>query len=166
MLNFPTPHSKKKRNKKEPVLLVLSMAAHNAAAAQAELIEKEKHIMELQGKLHGLKQQLQNIANHQAALERERRRAQITNSELTTLTPEHKVYKGVGRMFVAVTVPTLTAETADRESKCTNEVQRIVEEKKKLVVVIQNEEQQAQLALGDFMNAVRIFQATQQVAAS
>ncbi len=141
------------------------MAAINAAAAQAELLEKEKHINELQAKLHNWNQQLQNIANHQAALDRERRRANITNSELTTLSADHKVYRSIGRMFVAVPVPGLSAEMTDRESKCSKEVERIVEEKKKLVAAIKNEEQQLQHAVGDFMNAVRILQATQQLPA-
>lgn len=138
------------------------MAAINAAVAQAELLEKEKGIVELQQKVQHLKSNLTNMSNHQVALEREKRRSQITLAELKGLESSHTVYKGVGRMFVASTVEGLSSEHTERESKCATESSRLSEEKKRLATAIQKEEEQLQYAVGDFMNAVRILQATQQ----
>jgi chaperonin cofactor prefoldin len=139
------------------------MTALNAAAAQAELMEKEKHIVELQGRVQQLKSGLQNMSNHQVALEREKRRSAITLGELGTLDDSHHVFKGVGRMFVAATVPQLRAEYKDREVKCSSEVARLSEEKTKIAAAIKKEDEQLQAAVGEFVNAVRLLQATQQL---
>lgn len=140
--------------------------AASAAAIQAELMEKEKTIMEHQQRLQHLKSNLSNMSNAQVALEREKRRSQLTIGELNTLSEEHVVYKGVGRMFIVSTVPGLKVEHADRETKCAAEANRLSEEKKKIAAAIQKEEEQLQLAVGDFMNAVRILQAQQQANAN
>lgn len=139
-------------------------AAAVAAAAQVELMEKEKTIMEHQQRVQHLKSNLNNMSNAQVALEREKRRSQLTIGELNSLSDEHVVYKGIGRMFMASTVPNLKVEHADRETKCAAEAGRLSEEKKKIGAAIQKEEEQLQYAVGDFMNAVRIIQAQQQAA--
>jgi chaperonin cofactor prefoldin len=135
-----------------------------AAAAQAELMEKEKTIVEHQQRLQHLKSNLTNMSNAQIALEREKRRSQLTIGELNSLSEEHVVYKGIGRMFMASTVPTLKSEHADRETKCAAEAARLSEEKKKIGGALQKEEEQLQVAVADFMNSVRVIQAQQQAA--
>ena len=138
----------------------------SAAAAQAELMEREKHVMDIQRRLQSLKGQLQSMANHQVALEREKRRSQLTRSEVEKLESTHVVYKGLGRAFMSVAVPEMAAENAEVEAKCTQEVQRVVEEKKKIGAVIQNEEEQLNVAAKDFIAAVRLLQASNQLPAS
>lgn len=140
-------------------------AAINAAVAQAELMEKEKTIMDHQQKVQQMKASLSNMANHQAALEREKRRSNITLGELATLQEGHVVYKGVGHMFVRSSVNSLTEEHKDREAKCSAESSRLSEEKKRLGTACQKEEEHLQQAVGDFMSTVRMIQATQQQAA-
>lgn len=142
------------------------MAAINAAAAQAELMEKEKAIMEQQQKLQHLKSNLANMSNHQVALEREKRRSQITLTELSRLDAAHTVYKGIGRMFVVSSVTGLINDHSDREAKCGAETTRLSEEKKRLAGAIQKEEEQLQHTVSDFMGAVRMLQATQQLPAN
>ena len=141
-------------------------AAINAAAAQAELMEKEKTIMEHQQKVQQMKSSITTMANQQASLEREKRRSLITLGELSTLQEDHVVYKGVGHLFVRAAVNDLTAEHKDREAKCAAEAVRVAEEKKRLGTACQKEEEHLQQAVGDFMATVRIIQATQQGAAS
>ena len=137
-------------------------AAINAAAAQAELMEKEKTILEHQHKVQQMKSSINNMANQQVSLEREKRRSNITLGELATLQEDHVVYKGVGHMFVRSAVSDLTVEHKDREAKCGAESMRLSEEKKRLGTACQKEEEHLQAAVGDFMAAVRLIQATQQ----
>lgn len=136
------------------------MAAAAAAAAQAEMLEKEKAIVELQQKVQSMKQQVQNMANTQSALTREARRSEITLRELDKLTDDHKVYKSLGRMFVSITVPDMKAEQRGRVEKCTGEVQRLSEEKQKLGQFAEKEEEQLTLQVNDYVAAMKMLQAT------
>eukprot|EP00758_Cryptobia_borreli_P001964 Tbor_TRINITY_DN2672_c0_g2::TRINITY_DN2672_c0_g2_i2::g.17906::m.17906/K09548/PFDN1; prefoldin subunit 1 len=130
-----------------------------AAAAQAELMEKEKHIVEIQNRVQMMKSQIQTMANHQGALEREKKRCLITNTELGTCSADHNVYRGVGRMFVKHSVEDMINIHKDRETKCGEEATRLANEKKRLIDTYQREEVQLQQLVKDYMTTVQLLQA-------
>lgn len=128
------------------------------AALHAEITEKEKHIVEVQGNINSMKAQLQALANRQVALEREKKRCQITRIELATLQPEHKVFKGIGRLFASIPVNQLEADMKDKEEKCGNEATRLGEEKIRLGTVLQGEEERGRVLVTEFMSLMRAAQ--------
>jgi prefoldin subunit 1 len=136
-----------------------------SAAVQADLMEKEKHITTVQQKLNMLKTQLQHIANRHAALERERRRCQITSTELGKYNEGHKVYKSLGRAFVMMPKPELVTDLAAREKSCETEVAKLLEDKKKLVGAIESDETSLQRDVNEYMQIVQNLQLKLQQAA-
>lgn len=134
--------------------------ANNAAHVQAELMEKEKHIIEQQNRTQQIKNQLGFIANQQTALEKEKRRALLTLSELEKLGENRVVYRSVGRMFAKKPVPSLRSEFTERSEQIAAEIVRIVEEKKRISELVTREEHQLQTLVNEFMNFVQLVQAT------
>jgi chaperonin cofactor prefoldin len=128
-------------------------------ALQAELMEKEKGILEHQQKVYGLKQQQQTLANHSVALAREKQRCTITLEELKGLEMDHKVYKSVGRLFIKAAVPTLADANGKREELCKNEAERVTGEKQRISVVIESEEKQLNVEADEYMKQMRAAQA-------
>ena len=129
-----------------------------SAVAQAELMEKEKHIMEIQQKVQMLQSQVSNLANNQAALEREKKRCQITNVELGRCQADATVYRSVGRMFVKQTVADLHKAHSDREAKCVEEVIKLSNEKKRAGESLQRNEAELTQAAKEYMATIQILQ--------
>ncbi|ROV91835.1 hypothetical protein VSDG_06523 [Cytospora chrysosperma] len=50
-------------------------------------------------------QEIGLVRSQLAAKQREKRLAQLTSSEITSLAPDTPIYEGVGKMFVSVPVP-------------------------------------------------------------
>lgn len=132
-----------------------------SATQQAELVEKEKQLMEQQQRIQQLKSRLQMLANQQAFLEREKRRAMITLGELKTVEATHKVYKGIGRMFVAAPRDELVNELLDKEQKCITESQKLSAEKQTLGSYIEKDEMSFSVAAQEFVTSMRIMQSAQ-----
>ena len=129
-----------------------------SAAAQAELMEKEKHIMEIQQKVQMLQNQVANLANNQAALEREKKRCQITNAELSRCDTDSTVYRSVGRMFVKQNVTDLHKTHSERETKCGEEALKLSNEKKRAGESLQRNEAELTQAAKEYMATIQILQ--------
>jgi len=137
-------------------VLVLQNMSAGSAAFQAEMIEKEKALLEQQAKLQQMKNTLQTVANRQVLIEREKKRAQITLAELSGLHASRSVYKAVGRVFVKSGVETLVADNKTREEQFVTEGERLSGEKMRLGAVVQKEEAHLQAQIGEFMNQMRM----------
>jgi chaperonin cofactor prefoldin len=132
----------------------------NAAAVQAELMEKEKHILEQQNRVEALKSKLVALASHQKALDMERRRCVITQQELTTVPSDRPVYKSLGRVFVRSTVEKVNSDHETRREMCQGESAKISEETRRLGEKVQSEEQHLQQMVNEFMAQLRLMQAS------
>ncbi|KUI63144.1 hypothetical protein VP1G_10264 [Cytospora mali] len=64
-----------------------------------------KLLMEIETNALKSQQEIGLVRSQMAAKQREKRLAQLTSSEITSLAPETPIYEGVGKMFVAVPVP-------------------------------------------------------------
>lgn len=132
------------------------------AAAQAEFMEKQKHIFELQEKVQSMKGSISRMANTEGALLMEKKRCVITNSELAKLAPEHNVYRALGRAFIKMPVEDLTKSTTDREAKCQEEATRLAAEKKRIGDAMVAEEAQLQTSMNEFVAALQLLQSQTQ----
>lgn len=57
-------------------------------------------------------------------LKKSKARLEITDTEVSTLTPDTKVYAAVGRMFVLSTVPELHTELQEKSKKITEVIRQ------------------------------------------
>eukprot|EP00755_Sulcionema_specki_P026354 Sspe_Gene.85425::Locus_56195_Transcript_2_2_Confidence_0.667_Length_535::g.85425::m.85425/K09548/PFDN1; prefoldin subunit 1 len=90
----------------------------------SELQERQKHLMETQARVNGLKQQMQQIEGRMAMLQREAQKAKITEGELSRLSDETNTYKSVGKMFVLRPRSTLVSEQTTRFKTCEEEIKK------------------------------------------
>jgi len=130
----------------------------STALAQAELLEKEKTINDRQRKLQSFQTQAHLLAQRQTGLERDRRRCKITVAELNKYPDEHTVYQSLGRLFVKTHVPTLKAELGQTESRCEQEIAKIVGDKQRLKQHADSEEETLRREVAEFMAAAQQFQ--------
>jgi chaperonin cofactor prefoldin len=136
-----------------------AQVARASAMRQAELVEKQKHLMELEQKVTTLKQQANSMAGHLAALEREKKKCQITEAALKPLKPDHKVYKQIGRLFLSRSVTDLVEEHVNKEKMCVSEVARLNEEGQKIGAVIKQEEASLQSQMDEFKRTLLAIEA-------
>ena len=142
------------------------MSSASIAVAQAEMQEKEKVILEQQQKCEMLRNKVVSLANHQKALDMEKRRCKITRDELATVGAERPVYKSLGRVFVKVPAEKLASDHEKRQDMCTSESARVSEENRKISAVLQQEEERLNQLASDYMAHGQMLQQAQQRAAA
>uniref|UniRef100_A0A7S1W445 Prefoldin subunit 1 n=1 Tax=Neobodo designis TaxID=312471 RepID=A0A7S1W445_NEODS len=141
------------------------MSSASIAVAQAEMQEKEKVILEQQQKCEMIRNKVVQLANHQKALDMEKRRCAITCKELATVGADRPVYKGLGRVFIKVPATKLAEDHESRAAMCTSESARVSEENRKISAVLQQEEERLNQLATDFMAHGQMLQQAQQRAA-
>lgn len=132
-----------------------------SVAAQADLMEKEKAVMEHQQRLESLRDTVKTMATRQVTLKRSQRRCEITVSELTKLKPDHVVYQGVGRAFFRVKVNRLIETNTEESEQCEAEDRRLSNEKLRTSEIVSKEEAELRRAVEEFRAAVQVIQAVQ-----
>ena len=129
-----------------------------SAAQQAELIEKQKSLQEQEDKIRRLKHSLGNMQGQQMALEKQKKRCQITQTALTPLKEDHPVYKSIGRMFVRRTVPALMEEQKSQEQTSVTESSRLSVEIERISGVLQDEDRQFNQGRQELIALLEAFQ--------
>lgn len=137
------------------------MSGGLSVAAQAELMEKEKLVVEHQQRLESLRATIKSMASHQISLKQLKRRCEITVGELTRLQPDHVVYQGLGRAFVRVSVNRLIESNSEQIEKSEAEDNRLSNEKARASELAAKEEADLRKAAEEYTAAVQVLQALQ-----
>ena len=134
------------------------MTAPSEAAVQAELMEKEKNVVEQQQRVEALKSTQSNLGGRMRALDQERRRCDITNAELASVPQDRPVYKSLGRVFVKSTVAVQQEDHEKKKQAYAAESSRLGDEHRKVTTRLQQEEEQLNKVFSDFMASMQIAQ--------
>lgn len=137
------------------------MSGGVSVAVQAELMEKEKAVMEHQQRLESLRDTVKVMANRQIALQRAKRRSEITVNELSRLSSGHVVYQGLGRAFVRAPVSRLVEINTEVIEHSDAEGQRLSQEKQRTSEILTQEEAMLRRAVEEYKNTVQMAQAMQ-----
>ncbi|KAH6627961.1 ceramidase-domain-containing protein [Chaetomium tenue] len=79
----------------------------NPSLSSASFQALQKLVREIESQAAAAQQQISLVRTQTASKQREMRLAQLTRSEIAALPSDTAVYEGVGKMFVAIPVPTL-----------------------------------------------------------
>ncbi|CCW67998.1 unnamed protein product [Phytomonas sp. Hart1] len=134
------------------------MSNNIPAAAQADLMEKEKLIVEHQQRVESLQNAVKTMATRQVSLKRDKRRAEITIGELSKLKTGHPVYRGIGRAFMRIPADKLIAINDETIKQSDAEDQRISNEKQRTSEAMSKEEGELHRAIEDYRLAVHLIQ--------
>ena len=110
------------------------------SAQQQELLEREKHLTELEQAVLQLKSQQGQLNSQGQMFEKEKKRCFITKQELALLKADHNVYRALGRAFVKQPVATLLSEESDREKHCGGESATVEARKVTLAATLQSQQ--------------------------
>ncbi|CAG8782815.1 9943_t:CDS:2, partial [Acaulospora morrowiae] len=89
-----------------------------------------KVLFELQNRLVDNKRQLTTVTSQIQSKEREKRMAELTKKELSTLELNTRTYKSVGKAFIRTDLSVLTAEIDTRISQAEAELAALDKSKK------------------------------------
>ncbi|CCW61705.1 unnamed protein product [Phytomonas sp. EM1] len=134
------------------------MSNNIPAAAQADLMEKEKLVVEHQQRVETLQNAVKTMATRQISLKRDKRRSEITVGELAKLKAGHTVYRGIGRAFMRTPVDKLIKVNDEIIKQCEAEEHRISNEKQRTSEVMSKEEGELRRAVEDYRVAVHLIQ--------
>lgn len=132
-----------------------------SVAAQAELMEKEKSVMEHQQRLESLRETVRSMANRQGVLTRSKRRAELTVRELVKLPSDHVTYRGIGRAFFRSPVNELIDQNNESIERSEAELRKLSNEKQRSAELVVREEGELRKALEDYQATLQVIQAAQ-----
>ncbi|EPY36414.1 hypothetical protein AGDE_06925 [Angomonas deanei] len=107
-----------------------------------ELQEKQRAYQEQQQTVDNLLGTIRRIANRQIQSRTEARRATLTLAELTQLQPTHKVYYGVGRVYMSTTVNDMIAEQSAIKERNEAEEEKLKAEKQRATEMAEQEKKE------------------------
>lgn len=125
-------------------------------------MEKEKITLEHQARVDDLRSTIQTMSNRQLTLNINRRRGEITISELSKLKPTHPVYQSMGRAFIKRGVHELMEYNQEFKEKSEAEHARLANEKQRAGETLLREEKELQAAVEDLRAAYQVMSALQQ----
>ncbi|CAD2218219.1 hypothetical protein AGDE_05299 [Angomonas deanei] len=118
------------------------MSKEDNQAAVMELQEKQRAYQEQQQTVDNLLGTIRRIANRQIQSRTEARRATLTLAELTQLQPTHKVYYGVGRVYMSTTVNDMIAEQSAIKERNEAEEEKLKAEKQRATEMAEQEKKE------------------------
>lgn len=142
------------------------MSASSAAAAQADLMEKEKIVTEHQQRVESLESTIKMMSSRQVKLKIQGRRNEITIVELSKLKPTHTVFQGIGRAFLKRSVNDLIEQNEAEKEKNEAEYQRLVNEKQRSADTLVREERDLKKSVEELRAGYQMLIATHGAAAN
>ncbi|KAK3936303.1 Prefoldin [Diplogelasinospora grovesii] len=85
----------------------------------------QKLVREIESQAIAAQQQIGLVRTQLGSKQREKRLAQLTLSEISSLPPTTPAYEGVGKMFVSVPVPTLQNKLGSQVKEIDTEVENL-----------------------------------------
>lgn len=133
-----------------------------SVAAQAELMEREKAVLEQQQRVESIQSTIKKLSDRQVALKISGRRSDITMAELSRLQPNHSVYRGMGRAFVKQDVNAMVDFHQGSKEEGEAEGNRLANEKMRAADSLSREEVTLRKAVEELRAAYQVITAMQQ----